>query len=220
MKVSLNEMKFAIRWAALGQGTPVGLADGLSLAAIELAALGINPVGHVISALTSIDIYYTWGHFTEVENISVVEAGPVFVDSLITGEAYLFEPLRVANPILLAGYCANQKLSRPLFLSWEVGGEAVSVCVGTSGTESVHASHVDALECHEFVSVCETPAVELTALITAESIQENRTNAVLSGVEIEQTAWSGLWRLTQQALREGSEDSRLSGAGAGIADSD
>ena len=39
ISVSMNELKFAVRWAALGKQVPPGLADELANAATTLAAL-------------------------------------------------------------------------------------------------------------------------------------------------------------------------------------
>jgi len=61
MKVSINELKFAVRWAALGRNVPPGLADEFANAAGVIASLETDPIGPIIEALELLPTDYQWG---------------------------------------------------------------------------------------------------------------------------------------------------------------
>ena len=220
MKFSRNELKFAVRWAALGRNVPVGLADDLAKAAMELAAAGIDPLKNIVSALDQLDKHHRWGNMGDSVRLSVIEAGPVLSDSLVTGETVLPPNAVLDNPVLLVGYLCHSAISPPVKLGWRSRGSDCVLVVGESGLSSILGDGLETLHVETAVDLSYRPAVEPPALITAESIRQNRITTREQGVELSEAHWHLLWRFTQQALSKSSEESRLSGAGASLVDID
>ena len=220
MKFSRNELKFAVRWAALGRNVPVGLADDLAKAAMGLAAAGIDPLKNIVSALEQLDKHHCWGNMSDSVGLSVIEAGPVLADSLVTGEMVLPPNAVLDNPVLLAGYLCHAPISPPMKLGWQSRGSGCVLVVGKSGLTSILGDRLETLHVETAVDLLYRSAVEPTELISAQSIAQNRITTREQGVELSEADWHSLWRLTQQALSKSSKESRLSGAGASLVDTD
>ena len=219
MKFSRNELKFAVRWAALGRNVPVGLADDLAKAAMELAAAGIDPLKNIVSALEQLDKHHCWGNMSDSVGLSVIEAGPVLADSLVTGEMVLPPNAVLDNPVLLAGYLCHAPIS-PMKLGWQSRGSGCVLVVGKSGLTSILGDRLETLHVETAVDLLYRSAVEPPELISAQSIAQNRITTREQGLELSEADWHSLWRLTQQALSKSSKESRLSGAGASLVDTD
>ena len=220
MKFSRNELKFAVRWAALGRNVPVGLADDLAKAAMGLAAAGIDPLKNIVSALEQLDKHHCWGNMSDSVGLSVIEAGPVLADSLVTGEMVLPPNAVLDNPVLLAGYLCHAPISPPMKLGWQSRGSGCVLVVGKSGLTSILGDRLETLHVETAVDLLYRSAVEPPELISAQSIAQNRITTREQGVELSEADWHSLWRLTQQALSKSSKESRLSGAGASLVDTD
>jgi len=220
MKFSRNELKFAVRWAALGRNVPVGLADDLARAAMGLAAAGIDPLKNIVSALEQLDKHHYWGNMSDSVGLSVIEAGPVLADSLVTGEMVLPPNAVLDNPVLLAGYLCHAPISPPMKLGWQSRGSGCVLVVGKSGLTSILGDRLETLHVETAVDLLYRSAVEPPELISAQSIAQNRITTREQGVELSEADWHSLWRLTQQALSKSSKESRLSGAGASLVDTD
>ncbi|MBT5723172.1 MAG: DUF3726 domain-containing protein [Gammaproteobacteria bacterium] len=220
MKFSRNELKFAVRWAALGRNVPVGLADDLARAAMGLAAAGIDPLKNIVSALEQLDKHHCWGNMSDSVGLSVIEAGPVLADSLVTGEMVLPPNAVLDNPVLLAGYLCHAPISPPMKLGWQSRGSGCVLVVGKSGLTSILGDRLETLHVETAVDLLYRSAVEPPELISAQSIAQNRITTREQGVELSEADWHSLWRLTQQALSKSSKESRLSGAGASLVDTD
>ncbi|MBT7878674.1 MAG: DUF3726 domain-containing protein [Gammaproteobacteria bacterium] len=220
MKFSRNELKFAVRWAALGRNVPVGLADDLARAAMGLAAAGIDPLKNIVSALEQLDKHHCWGNMSDSVGLSVIEAGPVLADSLVTGEMVLPPNAFLDNPVLLAGYLCHAPISPPMKLGWQSRGSGCVLVVGKSGLTSILGDRLETLHVETAVDLLYRSAVEPPELISAQSIAQNRITTREQGVELSEADWHSLWRLTQQALSKSSKESRLSGAGASLVDTD
>ena len=220
MKFSRNELKFAVRWAALGRNVPVGLADDLAKAAMELAAAGIDPLKNIVSALEQLDKHHCWGNMSDSVGLSVIEAGPVLADSLVTGEMVLPPNAVLDNPVLLAGYLCHAPISPPMKLGWQSRGSGCVLVVGKSGLTSILGDRLETLHVETAVDLLYRSAVEPPELISAQSIAQNRITTREQGLELSEADWHSLWRLTQQALSKSSKESRLSGAGASLVDTD
>lgn len=220
MKFSRNELKFAVRWAALGRNVPVGLADDLAKAAMMLAAVGIDPLKNVVSSLEQLDEHHSWGNMSDSVSLSVIEAGPVLSDSLVTGEAVLRPDAVFDNPVLLAGYLCHAPTSPQMKLGWQSCGSDCVLVLGKLGLSSILGDGLETLHVETAVDLSYCSAVEPPELISAESIRQNRIITREQGVELSEAHWHALWRFTQQALSKSSEESRLSGAGASLVDID
>ncbi|MBT6585288.1 MAG: DUF3726 domain-containing protein [Gammaproteobacteria bacterium] len=220
MKFSRNELKFAVRWAALGRNVPVGLADDLAKAAMGLAAAGIDPLKNIVSALEQLDKHHCWGNMSDSVGLSVIEAGPVLADSLVTGEMVLPPNAVLDNPVLLAGYLCHAPISPPMKLGWQSRGSGCVLVVGKSGLTSILGDRLETLHVETAVDLLYRSAVEPPELISAQSIAQNRITTREQGLELSEADWHSLWRLTQQALSKSSKESRLSGAGASLVDTD
>ena len=220
MKFSRNELKFAVRWAALGRNVPVGLADDLAKAAMGLAAAGIDPLKNIVSALEQLDKHHCWGNMSDSVGLSVIEAGPVLADSLVTGEMVLPPNAFLDNPVLLAGYLCHAPISPPMKLGWQSRGSGCVLVVGKSGLTSILGDRLETLHVETAVDLLYRSAVEPPELISAQSIAQNRITTREQGLELSEADWHSLWRLTQQALSKSSKESRLSGAGASLVDTD
>ncbi len=220
MKFSHNELKFAVRWAALGRHVPVGLADDLAKAAVGLAAVGIDPLKPVVSALERLGQHHPWGSMSDSFRLSAIEAGPVLSDSLVTGETVLPLNTCLDNPVLLAGYLCHSPVPQSVKLGWRSRGSDCVLVLGESGLISILGDDLETLHVETAEVLSYNSAMEMPALISAEHIKQSRSIAREQGVELSEADWYSLWRLTRQALSKSSEESRLSGAGASLIDSD
>ena len=124
MKFSHNELKFAVRWASLGRNVPVGLA-----------AVGIDPLKSVVSALERLGKHHPWGNMSDSFRLFVIEAGPVLSDSLITGAAVLPLNTCLDNPVLLAGYLCHSPVLPSVKLGWRSRGSDCVLVLGGIGTD-------------------------------------------------------------------------------------
>ena len=220
VKFSRNELKFAVRWAALGRSVPVGLADDLAKAAMMLAAAGIDPLKNIVSALEQLDEHHCWGNMSDSVSLSVIEAGPVLSDSLVTGEQVLRPNVVFDNPVLLGGYLCHVPTSPQMKLGWQSCGSDCVLVLGESGLSSILGDGLETLHVETSVELSYHSAAEPPALISVESIRQNRITTREQGVELSEAHWHSLWRFTRQALSKSSEESRLSGAGASLVDID
>ena len=91
MNVSMNELKFAVRWAALGRNVPPGLADEFADAVVVIASLGADPITPVIEALEAVSPDYQWGNLlldcdgTDLQihgHASAIETAPIVCDAI------------------------------------------------------------------------------------------------------------------------------------------
>jgi hypothetical protein len=92
--------------------------------------------------------------------------------------------------------------------------------LGESGLISILGDDLKTLHVETAEVLSYNLGMEMPALISAEHIKQSRSTAREQGVELSEADWYSLWRLTRQALSKSSEESRLSGAGASLIDTD
>lgn len=224
IRLSLNELKFAVRWAGLGAGAPAGLADDLAAAALALACLDVDPLAPVLRALTDLPADHVWGGLrvnrrgdglclsAERSPPTIVELGPAFADAAMLAPGQTIETGPVAAPILSAGYLrsagvTDAVLHGPGFrASFDASGAVVLV---VTNTDQAATSAPAALRLEPAMGAMPPPAAAATPI-----------QAVEQGVPAHEEAWARMRGLTARAWVKATERSRLSGAGAGLVDTD
>ncbi|MCS5574179.1 MAG: DUF3726 domain-containing protein [Pseudomonadales bacterium] len=181
MNVSMNELEFAVRWAALGMNVPPGLADEFAEAAAVIASLEADPIAPVIDALETLSADYQWGKL-QLESdgsdlhihghASAIETAPVVSDAIRLQLRVEFTS-KTPDTDLLCGYL------HPL-----------------------------------------EPGRELVPWMPDCLFDRAATAVAHHGIELAIDDWAALWHYTTRALAPATATSRLSGAGAGLNDTD
>jgi len=235
--LSLNELKFACRWAALGALAQPGLADDLARAAVNLASIGLNPAAAVIPALKSLKEDHVWGQLQvqqEGQRLTIsspgalptIELGPVLGDAAeVAGQENNIDELRVGEvvmPILLAGYLQSAARSTPGILSWQGYYGTVAVRFDHTGITAIHANEDTNIYATRGASVSfrQTIGETLDLRFSQAQISAAAQSALQAGVPVSEEEWTELQALASKAWVKSTEQSRLTGAGAGLFDRD
>ncbi len=226
LNVSLNEISFFVTRAAVGAGAPFGVAEDFANAVRWAARCGLDPAVLALASLQQLDRSPQSariardgdGVFTGEDGLSAAFAGTALADFWPLGGDAL-TARNVESPLLAAAMLA--------------GGEAVSAVVDWPGARivvdegraTVSATGRDALTAPDRVdvSVRATPAdgaaPEGFALSPAD-LEANAGRLVEQGVDVDGEAWDGIVTLFRRCLVPSNEQSRMSGAGAGLVDTD
>lgn len=235
-RLSFNELKFAVRWAALGVHVPAGLADELAAAALHIASMGLNPVAVVIPALKNVPDDYVWGEleFSDENGtrilaprnggmLTIVEAGPALADAVALCGGAELRADNVDCPILTAGYLAASGLAGGCCLSWKAGtGHGVSVTFSKDQVSHISADDRTLLYGAGPASILagKKPSAEQAFNIARRELDAAYVSAYEDGIEVSDGDWRDMWDLTTRAFVKSTEQSRLAGAGAGLNDAD
>jgi len=220
--LSLNEVLFFVTRAAVGAGAPFGIGEDIGKAAVVLANCGIDPAVIIAPALqtlecgnSSMDIdIRTDGDGSVIEaigdkpmsaTIAASAASDWMLENTHNPKARL-EVHQVDAPVLFAAVI--EALHRDLS-GWRV------CSVAPDGAETALVDDGKLLE-------IDAPAnMVIFVDSSARPVFKNRQQQALeSGVLVDSQAWQIIRALFSRCLVPSTEESRLTGAGAGLVDTD
>lgn len=234
--ISLSELETTLRKAASGAGLSLGLGEEAGLAAKWAAINGIAPVGAFADALDAVDSKRS-GRFDadlaiagafvasgEGLSLSALCAGPSACDlleaaALSAGGAGAVTLISVDFPavILCGALAASERMKSGIRVAWQArGSKTIEVVCRGGGLDFEKGVSND----------LEAPGpVDLSMTLTEEGPGAARPGsagaAVLAdGITVDDACWSRVLAYAERCLVEASETSRLTGAGAGVVDSD
>lgn len=199
MIIARNELEGAVRKAALGLKWPGGLADDVNGAVGWMARRGLLDLASANAALAAPaegEIAETTDGLT-LNYQSAVRVGPSVFDLVLSGEWPVIANISVGADLLL-GYGGLAAGDGAFRLSWD-GGEAVVWARGAELSGPAPTSGVIRVEAASADDLAET-GVDL--------------------IEVSDQDWAGLQKLAATYYVPATEESRLSGAGAGLNDND
>lgn len=205
MICSLNEIGGMLRKAAMGSGYPVGLADALALAGVWLCAHDLDGVGATLDALQGgfakdLDLRQDDGTLT-VAKARVGRCGVSALELLSSGEirrTVLEAPDSIMLLVGLAGAAAGDQKA----YAFNTGGRETTIVDGGGLT----GGRID-------------PAANKIEVELAEPQSDARPPSP-HGVAVDEKQWDSIGELAARIYVPATDESRLSGAGAGLTDND
>jgi len=230
--LSLSELGFAVRWAACGAGVPIGLAEELAEAAKAIGLAGLDPARVVSAALGGLAAPRRWGDLTIDRTgeipvlraglggcLAAVEAGPVAADTLLLSQDDNSPEIQVkaVDHPLLASAClaAGGLANRTIRCQW--GGDAGVVEVTVADGRIVE-TRVDS----DTVLYAAGPSglkIESRPITSTEADGVARIG-IKGELNVPDQSWHELLRLASVSWVPSNAASRLTGAGAGLTDTD
>jgi hypothetical protein len=230
--LSLNELGFTVRWAASGAGVPIGLAEELAQAAKAIGQAGLDPARVVSAALGGLVTPPLWGGLTidrtaktlalragRGGRLMAIEAGPVLADAMMLSEGatgLVIQAQAIDHP-LLASACltANGLTDQTIRCHWKcVNGEADVII---DGGQIVEISANDDTALYSSGPADLKVAPDQVAPMPADFVADDTIEA---GLIVPDASWRRLLRLASASWVPSNEASRLTGAGAGLIDTD
>ena len=240
--LSFNEIMFFFTRAAVGAGLPYGLAEDFGRSSIWIAAGGLDPAAITANALKSLDQAQSTLSASQTENgaetvlrssgekqLSTLFAGPSACDWISAKAAdsnknQYFSAKHVDHPFLLAAAVGALNYG-----SWEIswqdsGGTLCAVLTAQHGNwkTSWDSTHISLMSSSADVTI---KSVE-SSLFKAEKwkgktsySEKNRKLVLETGVQVYE-AWPIIHSFFSHCLVPSTEESRKSGAGAGLVDTD
>ncbi|MAH85608.1 MAG: hypothetical protein CBB68_15395 [Rhodospirillaceae bacterium TMED8] len=231
----MNEITFLVTRGAVGAGVPFGVAEDFSEAVKWMPRLGIDPLPIALSSLKLLDERLEFGFISLVEKGEGLEfTGRNGLSSVLVGSALAdYTRLRmgtegfitvknVDNPLLVACFLAALRVGSRV-IKWP----GVRFNLRRDGTVTL-----DAVDLKTIVGAGPTNVVVLDSSldcakewiggITIDPVSMTRFGAkiIQDGVAVDRYAWDGLDSFFRRCLVPSSEQSRMSGAGAGLVDVD
>ncbi|NKB63310.1 MAG: DUF3726 domain-containing protein [Gammaproteobacteria bacterium] len=218
---SLNQIDQTCRKAARGVGLPWGAADDIGKAARWLSAYELTSVPQIVELLEA----YEPDRYEDVipQNLaSPLQPGKGRLNPLITGmvlsdliDEIKENPMvtgRLDYPIFTAGFLGQTALTedRAIRLSW-----AGIALVFYRDALIIEGNRKD-LE----LEFCETLECERVNFSEIQTDQKNLLKPVMASVKVTWVIWQKLEKLAHHTYVEATEQSRQSGAGAGLNDND
>ena len=222
--VSLSELTFYSGRAALGAGCPHGVAEDVASTAVWLAKKGVDPTPTLTDALdnlvnkrASADLKKT----VAAGNIklaaangrpcSAIYAGIAASDQLAligdeTGRSLIIK--NTDSPILAAAFASALSLKNHTLNMRAVCNGAGPAVLSLAGADFMPAAAAGDLILKMSAAGGQRPARSAPAINDHHNIPVNRAG------------WDGLLKHFKNSLVAASEESRLSGAGAGLVDTD
>ena len=235
MHVSLSEVQTTVSKAAVAVGLPLGLGEDAGRAARHMMASGVGSFAAFVDALETVDEGRATGFDAERaiagdfvpepagRPLSAIRAGPSACDLVVsaargdTGSGRVsLANVDVPIVILFEALVASADMDRGLCVAWNGRGE----------------SAIEAICCQGLLTLIEgtpgdlraTGAAEITMHLVA---REPRVHAIAvdprrqhDAVEIDEATWRRVASYADRLLVVATETSRLTGAGAGVVDTD
>lgn len=232
MRISLSELETTLRKAALGAGLSLGLGEEASLAAKWMAINDIASLNAFADALDAVDSGQSGrfdadravvGSFVTSDqgrSLSALYAGPSACDLLEAAALAGDDPGSVTLTavdfpavILCDALATSERIKSGIRLAWQRGGKAVEfVC--QDGRLDLEKGASDDL-------AAPGPLDLSMALVEREPGSERPISAVpVNGITVGDAPWSRVRAYAARCLVEATDASRLTGAGAGVVDTD
>ena len=229
MHVSLSELEATLCKAASGVGLPLGLGQDAGRAARWMAGNGYDPVPAVVDALDAVDRGRSGGFDASKairgafapdpasDCLSSLRAGPSACDLVLSAAQGTVTLEAVDSPavILMVACAASRNMTGALLLTWRSaeGAAIEAVCHGGR----FHADQEEAK-----VLSSPGPATVTMSVIEGRPLESAAAacDALKEGASVDEATWRRLAAFAARCLVEATETSRLTGAGAGIVDTD
>lgn len=229
MHVSLSELEATLAKAASGVGLPLGVGQDAGRAARWLAGNGHDPVPAVVDALDALDRGRSSGFDARKAiggsfapnpgsgGLSSLRAGPSACDLLLSAaqKTVTLEAVDAPGVILMLAGAASRGTAGALRLSWQAPEGAAFETVCQDGQFHTEQSEAEVLS---------SPGPATMTLTLADRQPLNGSSAACDaqkeGARVDEAAWRHLAAFASRCLVEATEASRLTGAGAGVVDTD
>ncbi|MDG1410355.1 MAG: DUF3726 domain-containing protein [Acidimicrobiales bacterium] len=201
---SINETGAILRKAAVGSGFPIGLADVISAAGVWLCVRDLDGIGAVLEVLdagypTSVAARRN-GALITVSHARTGRSGVSLIELLIAGEV---ERVIIENSdsiMLLAGMAGVAATNSGVAFAFTIDGESIII-----DSRRIEASGLSG-----------SSRVEIE--ITEPRLQPFQP--LRSALVVDEEQWESISGLAARIYVPATEESRLSGAGAGLTDND
>jgi len=220
--LSLNEILFFITRATVGAGAPFGIGEDVGKAAVLLANRGIDSAVVIAPALQSLE---AGNSSMDIElrtdgDGSVIEAiGNKPMSAAIAASAasdWIQENAGNAKARLMVHRVDAPVLFAAVIEALHQGHVGWRVCISApDGTETALIKEQNLLE-------NDAPSnITIAADPSAQPVFKNRQQQALDcGVPVDSQAWQIIRDLFSRCLVPSTEETRLTGAGAGLTDTD
>ena len=240
--LSFNEIMFFFTRAAVGAGLPYGLAEDFGRSSIWIAASGLDPAAFTSNALKSLDEAQSSLCASKTENgtetvltssgekqLSALLAGPSVCDwiSVKTADSnknQYFIAKNVDHPFLMAAAVGTLNSGSQEICWQDSSGTLYAVLTAQHGNwkTSWDSTDIPLMSAAADVTI---NAAE-SRLFKAEKwkgktsyFEKNRERVLETGVQVYE-AWPIIHSFFSRCLVPSTEESRKSGAGAGLVDTD
>lgn len=229
MRVSLSEVETTVRKAAVGVGLALGLAEDAGRAAGWAALVGVGGPAVFAAALEALDTGHSVGADADRARAGTLApvdgAGPL--SALIAGPAACDALRSVAGTVTLIA------VDHPAVVLFE----ALEICDGLAGELRVDwrapdGAAIEVVQRGDSIidGLAKRPTLAglgpadmrlaLTDGRVAPPAAAARPEVLAEGVAVDDASWRCIAAFAARLLVEGTEASRLSGAGAGVVDVD
>ena len=235
MIVSLNEVAITAQKATAGCGHPFGIAEEMGFATRWLCARGLRGAEKLIHSLEQFKAVEL--NLSETaDNVAIGGAEGIAIPSLVLAPsvADLLVAHRADKKIITVGTLAHPLMLLPFLariatdskrvnVSWSsIDGDSVMVEFNRDGAQIYADNSFSLIQARADNVVCRWGALETTSpvLYTRAALAEQRNAVIASGCTLSDSAWQKLQVFAHNTYVPISEQSRLSGAGAGLTDND
>ena len=236
MHVSLSEIEATVAKAAMGVGLPPGLGEDAGRAATLMLRSGLGTLSDLADALDAVDGGASVGFDADrvsagrlvpmhgAKQLSALRAGPTACDLLLVAAgsaggggrgSVTLAAVDCPTVVLHEVIDVSRNVDAALLVAWSSGG---GPCI-----EILCRGGVARLGSGAPAGVSGTGPAEMSICVVEAVFDQDAGGCGDDdgdGAETEEAAWRRLSAYAERRLVEGSERSRLAGAGAGVVDSD
>ncbi|MTI10387.1 DUF3726 domain-containing protein [Curvivirga aplysinae] len=208
--VSLSELMFFTSRAAFGAGCSYGIAEDVATAAVWFAKQGIDPTGPLARALDTVfdSPSSTELQKSELEGQIKLSAKSGSVTSAIYAGVIASDQLALINGDKNRAIRIENVESPALVEAFIKALSPIGTLVKLSASEDINNPQTGDL------TISTDQVVELNKSQTHTSLNDHHN------ILVSQSGWDGILKHFKNSLVEATEASRLSGAGAGLVDTD
>ena len=236
MHVSLSEIEAAVAKAVMSVGLPLGLGEDAGRAARLMLRSNLGTLSDLVDALDAVDGGASVGFDADrvsagrlvpmngAKQLSALQAGPTACDLLLAAAgsaggggrgSVTLAAIDCPTVVLHEVIDVSRNVDAALLVAWSIGG---GPCIEILCRDGVASLGSDAP-----AGVSGTGPAEMSISVVEAVFDQGADgcgDGDGDGAETEEAAWRRLSTYAERRLVEGSERSRLAGAGAGVVDSD
>jgi len=232
LTISLNEILFFFTRAGFGVNASIGVSEDFALSNIWLAENGFDPSLCSIVALDSLDkgkssllIKYSEGNFSgpHSQYLSAMQASVSALDWITSGQGAVLTITTVDSPLLVvAALGANHVKGWQIRWLDETGASYQVNFIG-DGRWQVISDSTSSIELSKgatmTVSLFSDKELELKGSIQMFNAKVEKAKILQTGVAVHEH-WDSIYAYFSRCLVKSTPESRASGAGAGLVDTD